>query len=129
MKQGDTFENEFDVNKHNIDLFINLSNDKNPLHTNDKFAKDHGFDKRVVHGNLQNVFLSYFVGEMLPFKNVVIINQTISYHNPMYENDIVNLISTVSNVIESVSVFEFTFLFQNNNKKKLSTGKISIKLI
>ena len=56
--------------------FIDLSNDKNPVHTNAKFALKLGFKEKVVHGNLLNVFLSYVIGELLPTKSIVIIDQS-----------------------------------------------------
>ena len=43
------------------------------------YAIEKGFDSRVVQGNLQNCFISYFIGECLPSKNVMILSQTINF--------------------------------------------------
>ena len=75
---GDIFIEEFKVSKEVQNKFIELSNDKNPLHVDDKFFKKRGFRSRVVQGNLQNCFISYFIGECLPHKNVIILSQTIN---------------------------------------------------
>ena len=68
----DTFDQQFKISEELVSDFVKLSNDRNPLHTIDEFAIDKGFKSRVVQGNLQNCFISYFIGECLPSKNVMI---------------------------------------------------------
>ena len=66
------YEVPFIVSENIYKGFIQLFNDKNPLHVNDVFAIEKGFKEKVMHGNILNGFLSYFIGECLPVKNVVI---------------------------------------------------------
>ena len=72
MKEGDCFEARFTVTEETYLGFISLFKDKNPLHTDATFARLRGFDDKVMHGNILNGFLSYFIGECLPMKNVII---------------------------------------------------------
>ena len=69
----DVSEQQFKISEELVSDFVKLSNDRNPLHTIDEFAIDKGFDSRVVQGNLQNCFISYYIGECLPLKNVMIL--------------------------------------------------------
>ena len=129
MKEGDFFEKEFCVNEKFLDTFIYLSKDKNPIHTNNEFANRYGFKKKIVHGNIQNVFLSYFVGEMLPVKNIVIISQKISFFKPLYQNEKFRLFSEIKNITQSVSVVEFKFKFINSEDEIISNGELIIKVL
>ena len=129
MKEGDFFEKEFCVNEKFLDTFIYLSKDKNPIHTNNEFANRYGFKKKNVHGNIQNVFLSYFVGEMLPVKNIVIISQKISFLKPLYQNEKFRLFSEIKNITQSVSVVEFKFKFINSEDEIISNGELIIKVL
>ena len=125
----DTFDQQFKISEELVSDFVKLSNDRNPLHTIDKFAIDKGFKSMVVQGNLQNCFISYFIGECLPSKNVMILSQNINFKNPVYINDILNLRVKIIGVFESVGLIEFDFNFTNQLNKIISKGIIKIKLI
>ena len=126
---GDSFLQEFKISEEIQDKFIELSHDKNPLHVNDEFARNKGFKCKVVQGNLQNCFISYFIGECLPCKNVIILSQSINYKKPMYLNDTICLLAKIIGVHNSVSFIEFDFKFKNHNDEIISKGKIKLKLI
>ena len=125
----DTFDQKFKISDALVSDFVKLSNDRNPLHTIDKFAIEKGFKSRVVQGNLQNCFISYFIGECLPSKNVMILSQTINFKKPVYINDILTLKTKIIGVFESVGLIEFDFKFKNQFDKIISNGIIKIKLI
>ena len=83
MLKGDSFSKEFIIDNEIYIGFINLFKDRNPLHTDIAFAKEKGFNATVMHGNILGGFLSYFIGECLPEKNVIIHSQEIKYYNPV----------------------------------------------
>jgi len=129
FKIDDTFDQKFKISDELVSDFVKLSNDRNPLHTIDTFAIAKGFKSTVVQGNLQNCFISYFIGECLPSKNVMILSQTINFKKPVYINDILNLRVKIIGVFESVDLIEFNFNFTNQLDKIISKGIIKIKLI
>ena len=126
FKVLDVFELEFVITEKEYNNFLALSNDYNPLHTNKEFAKEKGFPDRVMHGNILNCFLSYFVGESLPIKNVIIHSQEINYKNPMFLNDKLNFSAKVTGIYESVNAVEFKFFFKNLSGITVAKGKIQI---
>jgi len=128
MVKGDLFSHEFFVSEKIYLGFIELFNDKNPLHTEDSFAKEKGFEGHVMHGNILGGFLSYFIGECLPKKNVIIQTQEIKYRKPVYLNDKLTFKAEVTEVFDSVNVIEFKFSFEKNNDK-IAKGKIQIGII
>lgn len=128
IKIGDKFFHKFRITPEISDLFIKLSLDKNPLHLNDSFSISKGFKSKVMHGNIQNCFLSYFVGEIFPVREVIILSQSIKYKNPVYENDSLYFESKIINFVESVKVYEVKFKFMNSDNI-VSQGKLMIKVI
>ena len=129
FKPNDTFTKTFKVSETVYEGFINVFHDKNPLHTDEAFARSKGFRQKVMHGNILNGFLSYFIGECLPLKEVVIHSQEIQYKLPVYINDELLFESTITDVHESVSVVEFSFRFLNSESKIVSKGKFQIGLL
>ena len=109
--------------------FLKLFCDRNPLHIDSEFAKEKGFQSRVMHGNILNGFISYFIGECLPVKNVIIHSQQIQFKNPIYLNDKLKLEVEVIGVFESVNSVEFRFVFFNTLSKKVAIGKFQIGLL
>ena len=130
MLKGDKFETHFTVTSKVYDGFIDIFNDRNILHTDKEFAKEKNFDAVVMHGNILNGFVSYFIGESLPVKNVMIISQEIKYAKPVYLNDELIMRTELSDIIESVNVYQFKFAFhKKTGDQKMATGKIQICLI
>lgn len=129
FKIDDKFERSFTISESVYDGFIKTFGDNNPLHTDDQYAKKYGFKAKVMHGNILNGFLSFFIGESLPAKNVIIHAQDIQFKNPVYLNDTLLFQAVVSDISEAVNVVEFKFIFKNNDAKVVSKGKIQIGIL
>ncbi len=125
----DRFEQKFIVSDEIYQGFILLFKDKNPLHTDGAFAMNKGFKSCVMHGNILNGFLSFFIGECLPQKNVIIHSEEISYKNAVYLYDELIFTAHVTGVFESVSAIEFKFNFANSDSKTVAKGKIQIGIL
>ena len=128
MNKGDLFTCTFKVSPDVYEGFISVFKDTNPLHTNEKFAVSKGFTSKVMHGNILNGFLSYFIGECLPVKDVLIQTQEIKYLKPVYVNDQITLHAEIDEVYESVNTIDFKYFFENRDKVKVAKGKIKIGL-
>jgi 3-hydroxybutyryl-CoA dehydratase len=129
MNIGDKFEQSFQVTNEIYEGFIRLFNDKNPLHTDGEFALEKGFSSVVMHGNILNGYLSFFIGECLPLKNVIIQTQEIKYFKPVYLNDALTLQAEITDVHSSVNLIEMKYGFYKSDKVKVAGGKINIGII
>lgn len=127
--ENQIFEQTFIVSDEIYQGFGNLFKDFNPLHTNNNFAREKGFKGAVMYGNILNGFLSYFIGECLPTKNVIIHSQEINFKNAVYLGNKLHFKATVVGVFESVNVVEFKYEFRNEEQKITAKGKISIGII
>jgi len=129
IKEGGKFNETFLVSENIYKGFISIFNDKNPLHTNREFAIEKGFRDVVTHGNILNGFLSYFIGERLPLKNVIIYKQEIKYHRPVYINDKLSFCAEVMNIFDELNVIEIKFFFNNQDCLRVASGKFQIGVI
>ena len=128
MQKGLTINHEFIVDTGVYNGFKTIFKDHNILHTNQDYAQSKGFREKVMYGNILNGFVSYFVGELLPDDEILIQKQEISFHKPVYINDILSFEAVLSEVYESVNSFVFKFKFKNESgliaKGKVQIGKI-----
>jgi 3-hydroxybutyryl-CoA dehydratase len=129
MNKGDTFKAEFRVTEKIYHGFMDLFSDRNPLHTDRAFARSKGFAAEVMHGNILGGFLSYFIGECLPVKSVIIQTQEIKYLKPVALGEALQFSAVIRDVFDSVGVVEFGFEFANSTGIKLAKGKVSIGVL
>lgn len=129
LHKGDSFTRQFVVSPSVYDGFMQTFNDRNPYHVSDATAQAAGFAGKIMHGNILNGFLSYFVGECLPVKTVVIQSQEIKFHKPVYLNDTVTLHAEVADFHESVRTAVITFHFLNQNNIKVAKGRLLVGLL
>jgi 3-hydroxybutyryl-CoA dehydratase len=129
MNLNDQFHLKTVVTEEIYQGFINLFKDKNSLHVDKDYANSKGFKDVIMHGNILHGFISYFIGECLPLKNVIIHSQEIKYYKPVFLNDILQFHAMVVDVVSSVNVFIFSFHFENQEKIKVAKGKIQIGVL
>lgn len=129
MKKGDRFQHQFQVTRAVHAGFMELTGDKNPLHTDESFARAKGFNSVVMHGNILCGFLSYFVGECLPVKNVMLLSEEIMFSKPVYPDDSLMFEAEVADVHESVNAIEFNFRFEKENSQRVAWGTLKIKVL
>lgn len=127
FKLGETFNSVFTLSKEVYNGFINIFKDKNPMHVDSIFAQNYGYSQFVMHGNILNGFISYFVGEQLPVKEVVILSQDIKFKSPVFLDDILQFNAKIVEIYDSVNVINFKFNFINQKNIKVAEGNIQIK--
>lgn len=129
MNAGLIIESNFVVGEKIFSSFRDTFNDRNPLHTDDNYAKENGFKSKIMYGNILNGFVSHFVGELLPLKEVVIVTQNISFKKPFYLNDKIYLKAIIDEFYESVNIYDISFSFCNVDQDLVATGGIKIKAL
>jgi len=130
---GDKFSEHFVVSADIHEGFIAIFGDRHPLHTDARYAVARGFRSEVMHGNILNGFLSYFVGECFPDREVMILSQEIKYQRPVYLGDRLMLDVEIIDVHHSVNVIELACKFRNVIDSKIvasariNVGRTSVK--
>jgi len=126
FQKDDLFHHDFEVNQRIYSGFGELFSDHNPLHTDSVFAQSKGFPECVMYGNILNGFLSYFIGEMMPTKDVIIHSQEIQFKKPVFLNDTLHFEAKVSDIFDSVHTVEFKYQFKEETRGVVAKGKIQI---
>ena len=78
------------VTDHDIDLFAEVSTDRNPVHLDDAYARDTIFEGRIAHGMLTAGLISAVIGEQLPGHGTVYLGQSLKFLAPVRPNDVVH---------------------------------------
>ncbi|MBM1220073.1 MaoC family dehydratase [Ponticoccus sp. SC2-23] len=77
------------VTDRDIELFAEVSTDRNPVHLDDDYAQDTIFEGRIAHGMLTAGLVSAVIGEQLPGHGTVYLGQSLKFLGPVRPGDVV----------------------------------------
>ncbi|MGP3695868.1 MaoC family dehydratase [Rhodobacter sp. NSM] len=78
-----------EVTDRDIELFAEVSTDRNPVHLDDDYARDTIFEGRIAHGMLTAGLISAVIGEQLPGHGTVYLGQSLKFLAPVRPGDTV----------------------------------------
>lgn len=89
------------VTDRDIELFAEVSTDRNPVHLDDAYARDTIFQGRIAHGMLTAGLISAVIGEQLPGHGTVYLGQSLKFMAPVRPGDQVQAVVTVTAIDHS----------------------------
>jgi acyl dehydratase len=122
----------YQVTREVYENFQLCSGDMNPLHTDETFAREKGFQGCVMYGNILNAFISHFVGMCLPTPHVMIQSQDINFHKPLFLNDEITLQASIDTVSEAVNIINYKLKFYKTTpegRQLVAKGHVQIGLL
>ena len=87
MKVGDVARRSRRVSRRDIELFTQLTGDRNPLHYNDELADRSRFGGLIVQGGVTSGLLNAVVAEELPGPGSVFLHVDWSFKAPVRPGD------------------------------------------
>jgi 3-hydroxybutyryl-CoA dehydratase len=75
--------------EEDVERFIAITGDVNPLHVDDEFAAGTRFGRRVLHGMLTASLFSTMVGMLIPGTGAVYRSQSLAFLRPVHVGDTV----------------------------------------
>jgi len=72
-----------------VQRFVDITGDTNPLHVDDAFAARTQFGRRVLHGMLTASLFSTMVGMLIPGRGAIYRSQTLQFLKPVHVGDTV----------------------------------------
>lgn len=117
------------VTEEMMEQFLSITGDVNPLHRDREFAKEKGYDNRVVYGMLTASFLSTLAGVYLPGKNSLIYETQTKFAKPVFPGDELTVCGTVEEKNDLFQVFTMKVVIQNQKGEKVLRGKMKVGVL
>ena len=89
------------VTDRDIEMFAEVSTDRNPVHLDDDYAQDTIFEGRIAHGMLTAGLISAVIGEQLPGHGTVYLGQSLKFLAPVRPGEMVLAEVEVTNIDHS----------------------------
>jgi acyl dehydratase len=109
------------VTSRDIELFTEISGDKNPLHYDEEIAKSTRFGGIVVQGGITSAILNAVVAEDLPGPGTVFLQVNWSFKAPVKPGD------TITGEVEVTKVREDKPITELNTRVFLSDGTVVLE--
>ncbi|ETX30005.1 MaoC family dehydratase [Roseivivax isoporae] len=90
IEMGMTRSLQKQITDRDIELFAEVSTDRNPVHLDDDYAQETIFEGRIAHGMLTAGLISAVIGEQLPGHGTVYMGQTLKFLAPVRPGDVVH---------------------------------------
>jgi 3-hydroxybutyryl-CoA dehydratase len=126
ISAGDTFAHVFEVTEKKILTFAEATDDRNPLHLDEAFAKASMFKTRVAHGMLAAGFISAVLGTMYPGVGTIYLSQTVKFLKPVYINDRITVKITVMDVMNEKNRLRLETICVNQNNDQVLIGEAMV---
>ena len=109
--------------------FCQMTGDVNPLHTDEGFAKEKGYEAKVAYGMLTASFLSTLAGVYLPGERSLIHSVESKFTKPVYVGDTLTIAGQVTECNEMFSVFTMKTTIVNQKGEKVLRGKMQVGIL
>lgn len=127
LKIGQTASLTKAFTEKDVELFAELSLDKNELHINDEYAKNSIFKQRIVHGFLSGSLISAVIGTLLPGKGAIYLHQDLDFKKPVYLEENITAVVTVEKLKEEKRICYLQTQCVNEDGEVKISGNAIIK--
>lgn len=84
LSLGMSHETVHVITEKDIDLFAEVSGDRNPLHMDDEYASKTPFGQRIAHGALTASYISGILGNNLPGPGAIFTGLSMRFRRPVF---------------------------------------------
>lgn len=75
------------ISEQDVEAFASITEDKNPAHMDEEYARNSIFKHRIAHGMLVGSLFSTIFGVMLPGLGSIYTKQSLKFTKPVYFGD------------------------------------------
>jgi len=126
IKINDETKFNVKITEEMINNFAALSGDYNPIHTNQDYASNTDFEKKICHGMLLASFFSRLVGMYIPGKNALYFSQSLNFRNPCFINDQVTIIGIIIEKKSSTKMIKLKTTIKNLKGQIILDGEAKV---
>lgn len=86
------------VTERDVEMFGDVTGDRNPVHFDEEYASGTMFGGRIAHGMLTGALISAVIGEQLPGHGTIYLKQSLTFLAPVRIGDVVEVTVTVASI-------------------------------
>ncbi|WP_371187818.1 MaoC family dehydratase [Thalassotalea maritima] len=125
---GQTAEVTKSFDKLSVESFAKLSEDFNPVHLDEDFAKQTQFGGTIVHGMLLSSLISGLLGYKMPGSGAIYLGQELKFKRPVYVGDEVTAKVEITHIREDKPIAKIATQVLDKDGKLCVDGEAVVML-
>ncbi|HKM02204.1 MAG TPA: MaoC family dehydratase [Sedimentibacter sp.] len=121
-----TYKKEFLITEEIGREFARVSQDNNPIHLDDDYAKNTKFKGKIAHGMLMGAYISSILGMEFPGEGCIYLSQEISFLRPVHYGDTITIEIKVVEMIQEKNRLILDTNCYNQDGKQVVSGKATV---
>ena len=109
-----------------LETFKELTGDLNPLHADEGYAGEHGYDGKVAYGMLTASFMSTLAGVYMPGERSLIKEVHVKFARPVYPGDELEVTGEVTEKHDGFGMIVLKVTMRNDKGEKVLRGTMDI---
>ena len=127
VNEGDELSERYTITPAVHAGFVATFGDESPIHVDEAYAKERGFEGRVMHGTILNGFVSHLVGMRFPGRRALLQSVDLQYVKPCFMGDELTLKIRVAQKIEALRTLVLHVDFRNDTRgTQAARGRIQV---
>ncbi|MBL4613273.1 MAG: SDR family oxidoreductase, partial [Magnetovibrio sp.] len=129
FKIGDRASLKHRITATDVERFVDLTGDDNPLHVDQDFAEKSPMKGIVTHGMLSASFISTIIGKHLPGPGALWVSQSIEFLAPVRLNDELDVQAEIVEIHVKQRLIKLNARITNQRGKEVLTGECLVKVL
>lgn len=126
LEIGQTATIEKTLDKQTVVAFASVSEDYNPIHLDEDFAKTTQFERPIVHGMLASSLISGLLASKVPGAGSIYLGQSLKFLRPVFVGETVTAKVEVTSVREDKPIAVISTQVLNANGEVAVDGEATV---
>ncbi len=122
LSPGQQYEVSFRYTQEQVNTFISLTGDDNPIHHDAEYAAKTVFKRPVIHGMLTASVFSRIFGSLFPGEGTIYLSQELNFHRPMFVEEDYRAVVEVAELFPDKNQGRFSTVIYNPTEKPTISG-------
>lgn len=123
---GQTATIEKTLDKQTVEAFASVSEDYNPIHLDEDFAKTTQFERPIVHGMLASSLVSGLLASKVPGAGSIYLGQSLKFVRPIFVGETVTAKVEVTSVRDDKPIAVISTQVLNANGEVAVDGEATV---
>jgi acyl dehydratase len=123
---GQTATIEKTLDKQTVEAFASVSEDYNPIHLDEDFAKTTQFERPIVHGMLASSLISGLLASKVPGAGSIYLGQSLKFVRPIFVGETVTAKVKVTSVRDDKPIAVISTQVLNANGEVAVDGEATV---
>lgn len=127
IKIGDSASHIRTISAEDIDLYAKITDDYNPIHMDEEYAKRTVFGGRIAHGTITLGLSAPVIGMKLPGQGCALLSISSDFIRPVKIGDTITAFAEVIAKDAGKGVIELSLKFTNQRNENVALGNARVK--